>query len=123
MALEYVGGVPDWCGEAANRQRLEAWYAGFGAEGIPCPVCRTRKLSADFRRLASHLAAGKEQVTLKPAGPKQRGRTWSVSLLSSPAAVIGGAPSQALEIVHLQLTCSRCCHVLLFDAKAVGIAV
>ena len=55
MALEYRGGVPDWCGEAANRNRLEGWYAGFGAEGIPCPVCRTRKLSADFRRLAHEL--------------------------------------------------------------------
>jgi hypothetical protein len=123
MALEYVGGVPDWCGEAANRRRLEEWYANFGAGGIPCPVCQVRKLTADFRRLSAHLAAGKQKVSVKPAGEVQRSRVWAVSLLASPAAVIGGELSHAGELLHLQLTCSHCNHVLLFDAKAIGIAV
>ena len=123
MPLEYLGGVPDWCGEAANRNKLEEWYRGFGPGGVPCPVCQTRKLTADFRRLTQHFAAGKEKVSVKPAGPAARARSWSVSLLASPAAVLGGQPSQELEIVHLQLTCSQCSHVLLFDAKAIGIAI
>jgi len=125
VPLEYTGGVPDWCGEAANRNRLEAWYAAFGAEGLPCPVCRTRKLSADFRRLAHHLAAGRPEPKVKVAPPsaQAKARSWSVSLLASPAAVVDGKPSQGLELLHLQLTCSQCSHVLLFDAKAIGIAI
>lgn len=123
MGLEYVGGVPDWCGEAANRQRLERWYQSFGPEGLPCPVCRTRKLSSDFRRLAQHLSQGKQAVQVKPAGPAQRARTWSLSLLAAPRALREGKPVEETELVHLQLTCSHCCHVLLFDAKAIGIAI
>lgn len=122
MALEYHG-VPDWCGEAANRRRLEEWYASFGAGGIPCSVCQVRKLTEDFRALAQHLAAGKEQVRVAPAGPAQRARTWSIGLLGAPAAIVDGKAEVGLQIVHLQLTCSRCSHVLLFDAKAIGIAL
>ena len=122
MSFEYVGGVPDWCGEAANRKRLEEWYAGFGPGGIPCPICDLRKLKTDFRQLSQHLAAGKEKVTVKPPGPRPR-RTWSLNLLASPAAVLQGQPSQALEIVHLQLVCSDCRNVQLFDAQSIGIAV
>jgi len=121
MPLEYVG-VPDWCGEAANRKRLEEWYAGFGAAGIPCSVCELQRLSADLRRLAQHLAAGKEKVSVKPPAPGNQ-RAWSVSLLSSPPAVVGGEATHGLEILHLQLTCTRCKHVLLFDARSIGIAV
>ena len=75
MTLNYVGGVPDWCGEAANRKRLEAWYEGFGPGGLPCGVCDLSKLRQDFRRLAQHLQAGKAQVTLNPApsGASPRG--------------------------------------------------
>lgn len=125
MALEYRGGVPDWCGEAANRKRLEAWYQSFGGEGLPCPVCRTRKLSADLRRLAQHLAAGRPEPKVKVAPPsaQAQARSWSVSLLASPPAVKDGRRSEGLEHLHLQLTCSQCSHVLLFDAKAIGIAV
>jgi hypothetical protein len=122
VALEYVGGLPDWCGEAANRKRLEEWYAGFGQGGIPCPICEVRKVSGDLRRLAHHLAAGKDKVTVKPPAPTRR-RAWSVTLLASPHAVVGGEAIQELQIVYLQLTCSHCENVQLFDAKAIGIAV
>lgn len=121
MSLDYQG-VPDWCGEAANRQRLEAWYAAFGPGGLPCAVCDLAKLRSDFRRLAQHVAQGKQQVTVKPAAPGAR-REWSLSLLSTPAALVDGEPSQRLEIVDLRLTCTRCRHVVQFDAKAIGIAV
>jgi len=122
MPFEYVGGVPDWCGEAANRKRLEEWYEGFGPGGVPCPVCDVRKLKADFRKLTHHLAAGKEKVTVKAPAPGAQ-RAWSLNLLASPAAVVGGERQATLQIVHLQLTCSYCRGVLLFDAKAIGIAV
>ena len=122
MALEYHG-VPDWCGEAANRRRLEEWYAAFGPGGIPCSVCQVRKLTEDFRRLAAHVAAGKQQVSVTPPGPAQRRRSWSIGLLSAPPAVVGGTPRVGLDLVQLQLTCSDCHHVLLFDAKAIGIAL
>jgi len=122
MPLEYQGGLPDWCGEAANRRRLEEWYAGFGAGGIPCSVCEVQKLAADLRRLAHHLASGKERVRVEPPKKGTR-RTWAVSLLAAPPAVIEGAPSPDLRVLHLQLVCSRCRHVLLFDAHAIGIAV
>jgi len=87
-----------------------------------------RNLEREIAKLARKcvteiLKNGKEKVSVKPAGPAQRARSWSVSLLASPAAVRGGQPRQELEIVHLQLTCSQCSHVLLFDAKAIGIAV
>lgn len=123
MPLSYLGGVPDWCGEASNRKRLETWYGDFGPGGVPCPVCQTRKLTADFRRLAQHVAAGKQQVRVTPPSAAARQRSWSVSLLASPRAVIGGEPSGGTELLHLQLTCSDCAHVLLFDAKAIGIAI
>ena len=122
MPLEYVGGLPDWCGEAANRKRLEEWYAGFGAAGIPCPICAVGKLQGDFRKLAQHLAAGKEKVAVKPPGPSQR-RVWWAQLLAAPPALLGGERSSGVEILHLQLVCSRCHNVQLFDAKAIGIAV
>lgn len=122
MSLNYVG-VPDWCGEAANRKRLETWYAGFGPGGLPCGVCDLSKLRLDFRKLAQHLQAGKEQVKLNPAKSSAPPRTWTLNLLATPPALIDGVPSANLELVQLQLTCSRCHHVLLFDAKAIGIAV
>ena len=121
MPLDYVG-VPDWCGEAANRKRLEDWYAGFGPGGIPCQVCDLRKLQGDFRKLARHLAAGKEKVSVKQPAPGQQ-RAWSLKLLAVPPALVDGRPSTALEIVHMQLTCNRCHSVLLFDARAIGIAI
>ena len=121
MAIDYVG-VPDWCGEAANRSRLEEWYARFGPGGVPCPVCDVSKLKADFRRLAQHLAAGRESVQLNPAKPGAR-REWAVSLLGSPAALVDGVRSQEVAIVDLRLTCKQCCTVLAFDAKRIGIAV
>ncbi len=123
MSFDYTGGVPDWCGEAANRQRLEAWSACFGPGGIPCPVCDLSKLRLDFRKLSQHFAAGKEKVTLKPPAAGKPPRAWKINLLSSPAAVIGGRPSQGLEIVHLQLSCSQCHNVQLFDAQAIGLAI
>ena len=121
MSLDYQG-VPDWCGEAANRQRLEAWYARFGPGGLPCPVCDLAKLRSDFRRLAQHVAQGKPQVTVKPA-PAGKQREWSLNLLATPAALVDGKPSQGLELVDLRLTCSHCQHVIQFDATAIGIAV
>lgn len=121
MPFNYIG-VPDWCGEAANRKRLEEWEARFGPGGVPCPVCDLRKLKADFRALAKHISAGKEKVTVKPpaAGAK---REWALSLLSAPPAVIDGKPAGDLTILNLRLTCSQCHTVLLFDANRIGIAV
>jgi hypothetical protein len=122
MPLEYVGGVPDWAGEAANRKRLEAWYAAFGPAGLPCAVCDLGKLRQDFRQLAHHLASGKEKVTVKPPAKGGKPRGWAVNLLASPAALVDGQPSHG-ELLHLQLRCTRCQQVVLFDAKAIGIAV
>lgn len=121
MTLQY-GALPDWAGEAANRRRLEDWHAGFGAGGLPCPVCELRKVREDVRRLSHHLAAGKEKVTVTPPAPGAA-REWAVSLLASPAAVIDGRPSSNLELLDLRLTCTRCATVLTFDAKKLGIVV
>jgi hypothetical protein len=123
MPLEYVGGLPDWCGEAANRKRLEEWFESFGTGGIPCGVCDLRKVREDFRRLAQHLAAGKDKVSFKLPEGSGPGKSWSIQLLTSPPAVVGGQRAEALDVLHLRLTCSRCQHVLLFDARAIGIAV